>query len=791
MNQHHARRTSLPQGFGTSLIGRAAECDTIERLLLVERVRVISITGPGGVGKTRLALHAAAAASPGFQDGVATVFLSSVSDHRLVPLAIARALDLKLTGDAPAEQEIVRALRHRELLLVIDTFEHLLSAARLLPDLLDACPGLSVVITSRVTPGIPGEAVFRVAPLAVPPECTPKLDVEAARRYDAVALFEDRARAAHSEFILTDENAETIARICRRLDGLPLAIELAAARTRALPPNLILRRIEEHHDAAGSAARDAHARHRTLRDAIAWSYDLLTSPDRRVFRALSAFRGPFTLADATALLAGLPTLPGDHSAVERQVDKLAGASLLAPIAFASEPASYVMLGLLREYGQDRLREHDEIAEVCLAHARWVATQVDAAPPPASTRVDRLREEIRAAIDWALARTDQALAGTLLAAIAPFWIERGYYQELRAWLENAISCSAQPVSTEMLLAFAQLTARQGELLCSLEYAGMAFDLALETGDRSILTDAALAIATAEGRLGDHQRSQAMAEQALAALSELDDPSRTALARTQLAHLAILRGDLAAAQALAESALKFQQAIGDRKRAVEVLDLLSLVARLRGDSVRQSELAWQTLELTLLVDDPFVIASGLWTAAAIACERGCYCDSARFYGAEEAVRQTSGFALDPGFGDDRAASVTAVRAALGSHEFSHQWGAGRSLAGQAIREAAAFLGRIATCERETYEAEKRALQSLGLSERQQDVLRLIGQGRSDREIAEMLSISARTVSKHVEAILVRMDARTRSGAAALAARLIADSRAHGPDRMVANVPPGHTL
>jgi DNA-binding CsgD family transcriptional regulator len=283
---------------------------------------------------------------------------------------------------------------------------------------------------------------------------------------------------------------------------------------------------------------------------------------------------------------------------------------------------------------------------------------------------------------------------------------------------------------------------------------------------------------------------MAEQALGLLEELGDPCRTAIAQAQLAQLAILRGDLATAQALAGAALAFQQSTGDRKSAVELLDLLSLVARKRGDRRRQSELAWQTLEQTLLIDDPFVIASGLWTAAAIACERGCYCESARFYGAEEAVRHMSGFALDPGFGDERAASVAAVQAALGAHECAERWEEGRRLAAQAVAEAASFLERIAAQEREAYEAEKRALQSLGLSERQQDVLRLIGQGRSDREIAELLAISARTVSKHVEAILLRLDARTRSGAAGVAARLIAASRADGPN-LSPIVPPGPAL
>lgn len=781
MDNFITRRTS-PQMIGTSLIGRATECDAVERLLLVEHARLVAITGPGGVGKTRLALHVTERIAPRFRDGSATVFLASVTDYRLVPLAIARSLDLKLTGDAPPDEEIARALVNRELLLMIDTFEHLLPAAHMLSGLLEVCPGLSMVVTSRATLGIPHEAGLRLAPLATPPETARNLGPEAAREYDAVALFEDRARAVSSEFILTSDNAEAIASICRRLDGLPLAIELAAARTRALPPKLMLRHIEARHEAPGEGARDAQARHRTMRNAISWSYDLLSPADQQLFRALSVFRGSFTIGDAVALIG-----QGEER-VPESVDRLVSASLLMPVSAELGAPEYVMLGLLREYGRDRLSESGEERAIRDSHAQWVAARIGGD----SRHVNSQLEEIRAAVDWALAQSDRAPAEALLSTVRPLWIERGFYQELRGWLERATCIEPRtPPPPSMLVALSQITARQGEMAQSLAYAEAAFDRAFRTDDRSMLADAALAIAIAEGRMGNHDRSQAMSNLALGSLREIADPARIADAQAKLAHLAMLRGDLTAAQSCAEEALEYRRTVDDPGRAIDMLDLLSLVARMQGDTVRQSALARQTLELVCLVDDPFVISSGLWTAAAIACERGCYQESARFYGAEEAVRQASGFAIDPGYSEERTASVAMVKGALGARLFSEQWEMGYSLAQRALADAAAFLTELADREQEAYQAEKRALRSLGLSDRQQDVLRLIGQGRSDREIADLLSISARTVSKHVEAILIRMDARTRSGAAAIAARLSADARSTSPGILQPGVEPGHRL
>jgi non-specific serine/threonine protein kinase len=783
MEQQISRHASLLHLTETPLIGRDAECNAIERLLLIDRARLVSITGPGGVGKTRLALHLSAQLANRFRDGAISVFLVASSDHRLVPLAIARALDLKLSGEFPPEVELARALEHRELLLVIDTFEHLLPAARLFPRLLAACPELSILVTSRTTLNVPMETVVRLVPLVTPPRGQPGMAPAAARWYDAVALFEARAQAANSTFTLSDENAGAVAEICRRLDGLPLAIEIAAARTRALPPALMLRHLEERGELPGSGARDVHARHRTMRDAIAWSYDLLSPLDQQLFRALAVFRGSFTAKQAVDLTLRWSELHGEPALLRARIDLLARASLLVPLTANADEQSFVMLGVLREYGLDRLTEFGERQAVEFAHARWVAAEIDATSDldylphhsDSTPRIEPLRDEIRAAIAWCIRASDRELAWLLLATIGPYWVERGNYQELRDWLEQALALwTAEPPPLGLLNVLAQIAARQGELSRSREYAETAYALAEEANNRSALGSAALSIANVEGRIGSVERSKSMAELALAIFRAIGDLRREAEASADLAHLAAIRGDLGSTQVAAEAALTYWQQAGEPARAIDMLDILSLVARYRGDSVRQSSLAHQTLQFAMQIDDPYQVASAFWTAAAIACERQRFPESARFYGAEEAIRLATGYGMDPGYLAEHEASVATARAALGARIFADEWEAGRLRSSrEALAEATEFLGQIATQEREAYLAEKRELQSLGLSDRQQDVLRLIGQGRSDREIAEVLNISARTVSKHVEAILLRLDARTRSGAAAIAARLSAET------------------
>ncbi len=505
------------------------------------RSALLALTGPGGVGKTRLALEVAAACRDDFADGVAFVPLASLGEPALLAATLARATGAPAEGDRRPEESLATHLRNKDLLLVLDNVEHLLPAAPLLADLLAACPRLAILVTSRALVQVRGEHALPVPPLPLPlplllplsPSSAPsdacdamptppELEVIAAS--PAVALFVERAQAVRPDFALVPENAADVAAICQRLDGLPLAIELAAARVRLLPPRALLARLERRLPTLTGGARDLPERHQTLRAALAWSYDLLPDAEQALFRRFSVFAGGATLEAVAALQCDAmdgDALEGLSALLDHSLLRHAGGD-------AGEPR-YAMLETIREYAGDLLtasgeREAAERAHTAYYQALAATAELALRGSEQATWIGRLEAEVdnlRAALRWACESGESGLGLRLAGPLWYFWFARGYLREGRTWLER-------------LLTMAELTGRP----------------AVSPAVRAKALGGAAWLAYVQT---DYDRVVSLAEESLALLRDLGDDVGCAFAFTSLGCVALDQSDYTHATPLLEESL----------------------------------------------------------------------------------------------------------------------------------------------------------------------------------------------------------------------------------------------
>ena len=439
----------------TAFVGRERELAGLRALLARRDVRLLTVTGPGGVGKTRLAIEAARELAGGFAAGARFVPLAPLGSPDLVLPAIARTLGIGESRPGGILRDLTEQLASTELLLVLDNFEHVLAAGPDLVLLLAACPALTLLVTSRAALHVSGEHEFAVPPLPLPVE-RGTWTFEQIAASDAVRLFVERAEAVQAGFRLTPANAWDAAEICRRLDGLPLAIELAAARVKVFPPRALLARLERRLPLLTGGPRDAPARLRTMRDAIAWSHDLLDADEQRLFRRLAVFVGGFTL-DAAIDVAGDGTLP--EGAVVEGISSLVDKSLLLPAASddaatddLGEPR-FSMLETVREFALDELARSGEEDAVRRAHADYFRALAERAEPELRgsgqvawiARLETELPNLRAVLDWSLAGGDVETGLRLAGALYWFWFLRNHVAEGRTWFERARAAGREPAA----------------------------------------------------------------------------------------------------------------------------------------------------------------------------------------------------------------------------------------------------------------------------------------------------------------------------------------------------------
>jgi len=720
--------------------------------------------------------------------------LAALTDPALVAGTIALALGLREGPEPRPLDRLIAALGDRPRLLVLDNFERLLPAAPLVSGLLSACPDLSVLVTSRGRLHLSGERNLPVPPLPLPPVGASPAQVGAS---PAVRLFLDRARSGVQDFGVTAANAGAIAEICRRLDGLPLAIELAAARTRLLSPGALLARLADRLPLLGGGPRDAPPRLRSLRETIAWSHDLLGEEERILFRRLAVFADGFTLDAAehvSRAVEGSSSRGEDaDSSTPRPLDPstpyldhlgaLVDAGLVRQRPSANDDIRFGMLETIREFAWQELLASGEAAAAQAAHAAYFLALAEAAAGPTrdpAARLGRIEPErgnLRAALAWAIDRGDPDTALRLAAALGPVWLGRGPYAEGRAWLEQALALAGGPAPARVAaqLILARLLVLQGEWDRAAALAEAVLALARASGDRAAAAEALFVLGSAVGRGGDPDRAMRCHEEALALYQALGDLRGAAETLGQLGVDAWQCGLVDRFAALAEEALPLWRAIGDPAGTIAALDALCLAARERGQPQRQAELAGEVMALSRAVGDPYAVASALWTAAAIAGERQEPALAARLYGAEEALRETIGSVLDPAFQAGYVRGVGDVRAALGDESFAAAWAAGRALTpDQAVAEALAAMERLSTAPSPPSPSRvatgERPDDSLlrCLTQRELEVLRLVAAGQSDKEIAATLGIARATASRHVATIRDKLGVASRAAAAAIAAR-----------------------
>jgi predicted ATPase/DNA-binding CsgD family transcriptional regulator len=798
-------------------VGRGRELLEVGRLL--DAARLLTLTGAGGSGKTRLALEVARGAVQAYPGGVWFVRLAPLSDPELVTQAVVEVLEVPEQAGRPLPETLAEALNARgKTLLLLDNCEHLVDAsARLVEALLGSCPDLSVLATSREALLAAGETNWPVPPLALPEAGPGALSLRGLHECESARLFAERATHRSSAFALAGTNARAVADICRRLDGIPLAIELAAARTGTLSVEQISARLSDSLKLLTGGGGATSSRHQTLRGTLDWSYSLLEEPEKRLFARLSVFSGGWTLEAAEAVGVGKEIKEQD---VLDLISRLTDKSLVMVGATANGAARYRMLAPIRQYAGEKLRENGEADEVHNRHvAFFLALAEEAGPelagPQQGPWVERLEEEhgnIRVALSRVLGREEAGLGLRFGGALWRFWFAQGYISEGVRWLEQTLAGGGSgPARVDALEGRGWMAQVQGEFWRAEATFQEMLGLSRELGDDGNIATALNCLATSAAQQEDFDRAKSLLEENLSVLRRLEDERKDPAtlkkyhALALLGYLAINEHDYGRGIVLWEESLVLARKVGDRFRIGQNLSNLGYAALLQDDHERATECCEESLALVralgsageILMSESWInlglaalgqgdhgkakssfeealvlsqklgkkptIMNALEGMATLAGALGEDDRAARLQGAAEAAREATGIALPPAERALHESHLSAVHSRLGTR-WEEVMSEGRAMS---LEEAT----RYALAAEETDPSEAPALQgrpSTELTRREETVAVLVARGLTNHQISEELSISERTAANHVARILSKLSLSSRTQVASWAAR-----------------------
>ena len=742
----------------TSFIGRRGEMADVKQALA--HARLVTLVGVGGVGKTRLAIHAAGQLRRAFPHGVWFVDLSPLDDEELLAPTVATALGLQSRSRAWAPGALARHLADRELLIVLDNCEQLRYACAVLVDsLLRACPSIRVLATSRQGLEISGEQLVAVQPLATP-GADDSLTPQTVGRFDAVVLFTERAQAVAQSFRVTNANHQAVAALCRRLDGIPLALELAAARLRVLSPQQILDRLDESAAVLRSGNAVAPERHRSLRSLIDWSYGLCSTEEQTLWARLGVFPGSFDLEAAEQVCGG------EHVPIERVLDLLTG--LVDKSILLTEPSAgpmrFGMPETIRAFGLDQLaaagdelmlrrRHRDHFARKFLAEEHWFFG------PRQREFISGLRLErdnYRAALNFCLANPDEGveIAIHMVGAVAADSMGGGFLSEGRRWMHRVLEVVVEPSPkrAQMLWVDGWYALNQGDLEDGEQRLEECRELAERIGDSPNAAIATVFLGMAAMIRGDVRAARRRYVDALGRMKRELDPLGFVIAATRLGFASFLLGDAHIGVKLCEEAVAMSEKHGEELHKAEALADLSTILWQQGETGRAAGLAVEGLRIEVSFDNAVGKAQFFEILAWITATDGGHQRAARLLGAADRIWHAIDASLFPYLLDYRAETERTVRRVLGARGFDaeHRIGLER---GDADNVAYALGEPETVVVQDTGE-------TVTLTQREREVAELVGEGLSNKEIAARLVISPRTAEGHVEHILAKLSLTSRA-------------------------------